>query len=79
MSDEPVPSISTGDEKLRGKLCPLCGKPNQCRHGSGTGCWCVGIPVSKEKLEAALGVFNDSQACLCPECLTRFTEASLGK
>jgi hypothetical protein len=53
-------------------MCPQCGKPNQCRIGSSEGCWCVGRPVSKAALEAALGPFDETKACLCPECLSRF-------
>lgn len=38
------------DIKETEKICPLCGKSNNCQHGKG-GCWCDTVKVPKHVLD----------------------------
>lgn len=45
--------------------CPLCGEKFTCKRW--IGCWCQGVSISKERLQALKAVTDD---CVCPSCLS---------
>lgn len=49
------------------KTCPLCGKPNNCKHGN-KDCWCNYVVIPKELIEQ---IPKDKRgiACICKECV----------
>lgn len=55
------------------KMCPLCGKSNQCAMEAGLGieaCWCTSTPIEPTALQAVPESSQD-KACLCPACAVR--------
>jgi hypothetical protein len=52
------------------KVCPLCGKDNNCMHGEGE-CWCSKIIIPKHILEM---VPDDKKGkvCVCKACIEKY-------
>lgn len=53
------------------KICPICGKDNNCQHGEGS-CWCTQVKIPKFVLEL---VPDDKKGkvCICKDCIDRYT------
>ncbi|HSW58989.1 MAG TPA: cysteine-rich CWC family protein [Dehalococcoidales bacterium] len=57
------------------KTCPICGRPNDCRHDlfqlSGEQCWCASLKISpavfKRIPSESLGL-----ACVCRSCIEKY-------
>lgn len=74
---DPAPSAKP-PARLDPSRCPLCDGDNRCAMEieKTTGqaqppCWCVGLPVSAERL-ASLPAAMQGRACLCGTCLLHF-------
>lgn len=59
-------------EKIDDKICPLCGKPNNCRVDSGD-CWCMEVSVPKELLEK-VPEDKKNKACICKSCIDKYNK-----
>ena len=61
------------------QLCPSCGKENACRVANGCAykgpCWCEAYVVPAE-VQRQLAEAHPGRACLCRECLVRFSKSS---
>ncbi len=58
------------------KICPLCGKENNCGYEKGLEhgtCWCTTIKVPKELL-AQVPEEVKGKACVCRDCIIAFKE-----
>lgn len=54
-------------------ICPLCGKPNNCQHTAGIGCWCENEYFPKELLKL-IPEEKKMKACVCKACLVKYRE-----
>jgi hypothetical protein len=52
------------------RICPLCGKDNNCQHGQG-GCWCDSIKFPKYILDM-VPADKKGKACICKSCLEKY-------
>lgn len=56
---------------LAERLCPLCGRPNDCQPAAtgshATPCWCQSVAMAPERL-AAIPEAKRRVACLCRQC-----------
>lgn len=52
------------------KICPICGKTNNCQHGQG-GCWCDKVKFPKELLDM-IPEESKGKACVCKSCLEKY-------
>lgn len=59
----------------RRKQCPSCGTQFGCADGE-PGCWCESVVLRRETLAEIRTLADD---CLCPTCLTGFTERDHGE
>lgn len=59
-------------EKESHKICPLCGKDNNCQHGQG-GCWCDTVVIPRYILDM---VPDDKKGkvCICKSCIEKYTK-----
>ncbi|WP_264849469.1 cysteine-rich CWC family protein [Clostridium omnivorum] len=57
----------TGEERI----CPICGKDNNCQHGQG-GCWCDNIKVPKQVLDL-VPEDKKGKACICKACIEKYS------
>jgi len=58
--------------KINKKICPICGKDNNCGYEKGLGsCWCSNIEIPEE---LKLQVPNElkGKACICEDCVEEF-------
>ena len=64
------------------QLCPACGRENACRIANGCAykgpCWCEAYVVPAE-VQRQLAEKHPVRACLCRECLVRFSESSTAR
>ena len=53
------------------KICPICGKDNNCQHGKAD-CWCNTVKIPKSILEM---IPNDKKdkACICKSCIDKYS------
>jgi len=54
------------------RICPLCGKDNNCQHGQG-GCWCDTVKVSKKVMDL-VPEDKRGKACICRDCIEKYME-----
>ncbi|WP_077367102.1 cysteine-rich CWC family protein [Anaerosalibacter sp. Marseille-P3206] len=54
------------------KICPICGKGNNCQHGS-KDCWCKHIEIPKYVLEM-VPEDKRGKACICKSCIEKYTK-----
>jgi len=56
------------------RICPLCGKDNNCQHGKDN-CWCNSITIPKYILDM---VPDDKKgkACICKDCIDKYLKKS---
>ncbi|MFT4146249.1 MAG: cysteine-rich CWC family protein [Mobilitalea sp.] len=54
-------------------ICPLCGKPNNCQHTIGMGCWCEKEYFPEELLNL-IPEEKKMKACICKNCLVKYRE-----
>ncbi len=58
------------------KLCPICGKPNNCAHANGedpTSCWCMKDKITKDVLEELnKAKTSNNNGCFCKECVEKY-------
>lgn len=59
------------ENKKEEEICPLCGKENNCQHGSSK-CWCHDIKVPKGLIDL-LPEHNRGKACICKSCIDKYT------
>ncbi|HHY76988.1 MAG TPA: cysteine-rich CWC family protein [Clostridiales bacterium] len=54
------------------KICPICGKPNNCKYDEGN-CWCKDVVVPKKVLDM---VPDDKKgkACICKSCIEKYSK-----
>ena len=54
------------------KICPICGKPNNCKYGEGN-CWCKDVVIPKKVLDM---VPDDKKgkACICKSCIEKYSK-----
>jgi hypothetical protein len=61
------------------QLCPACGKENACRIANSCAykgpCWCEAFTIPAE-VQRQLAETHPVRACLCRECLVRFSKSS---
>ena len=61
------------------QVCPACGRENACRIANGCAykgsCWCEAQVVPAE-VQRQLAEAHPVRACLCGDCLVRFSEAA---
>lgn len=62
-----------GESVIDKKICPLCGKPNNCQHDSGKGCWCDNEHFPEELL-SRIPKEKRRKACVCKDCLDKFRQ-----
>ncbi len=55
------------------KICPLCGKPNECKAGTDEKCWCFDTPVPKALLER-IPSEKRGKACVCQNCVEAYNK-----
>ncbi|WP_066718473.1 cysteine-rich CWC family protein [Clostridium sp. Marseille-P299] len=56
------------------KLCPLCGKENNCGYEKGSdhfSCWCTTTEVPKE-LREQIPEELKGKACICYDCIMKY-------
>ena len=63
------------DSSINTKLCPLCGKHNNCQVSNPSDCWCMNTKIPKELLDL---VSDDKKmkACICKECVDSYNKSS---
>lgn len=49
------------------RICPLCGKDNNCQHGQGT-CWCDTFKIPKHVMDL-IPEDKKGKACICKSCI----------
>jgi hypothetical protein len=54
------------------KICPLCGKDNNCQHGQGE-CWCNSVVIPKYIIDM-IPEDKKGKACICKACLEKYTK-----
>ena len=63
------------------QLCPVCGRQNECRVANGCAykgpCWCEAFIIPAD-VQRQLVESCPERACLCRDCLKRFSEAPAG-
>ena len=61
--------------------CPACGRENACPIAHGCAykgaCWCEAFTIPAE-VQRQLAEAHPGRACLCRDCLVRFSESSVG-
>lgn len=55
------------------KICPICGKNNNCKHGQGE-CWCGTVKFPKEIFDL-IPEDKKGKACICKSCLEEFIKS----
>ncbi len=60
-------------DKINQDICPLCGKPNNCQHTTGAGCWCEKEYFPEELLNK-IPKEKKMKACVCKACLVNYRE-----
>lgn len=50
------------------RICPLCGKDNNCQHGPD--CWCHAVEFPKHILDL-IPDDKKGKACICKSCLEK--------
>ena len=55
------------------KICPLCGKPNNCMAELKERCWCNDVKIPLELLERVPDALK-RKSCICIECITKFKQ-----
>ena len=55
------------------KICPFCGKDNNCMAGKNIGCWCdtIKVPMS---LREFIAPEQRMKACICKACILLYKE-----
>jgi len=53
------------------KICPICGKYNNCGADNSERCWCFEIDVP-QKLINLVSEHKKSKACICLACIEEF-------
>jgi len=53
------------------RVCPLCGKPNNCQAELPQTCWCNNVTVPKELIEQVPEQLK-RKACICLNCIEQF-------
>ncbi len=61
------------NEYVNQDICPLCGKPNNCQHDTGKGCWCDKEHFPEELL-SRIPTEKRMKACVCRDCLEKFRQ-----
>ncbi len=56
--------------KVTEKICPICGRENNCQHGQG-GCWCDNVVFPKKVLDM-IPADKRGKACVCRNCLEKY-------
>lgn len=54
------------------KTCPLCGKPNNCKHGDDS-CWCNHVKIPKGLIER-IPKDKRGKACICKDCVDSYNK-----
>lgn len=54
------------------KTCPICGKPNNCQHGTGS-CWCQEVKVPEYIIEM-VPEDKKGKVCICKDCIEKYTK-----
>jgi len=57
-------------ESSESRMCPLCGKPNECAIEAGLdpeSCWCMSVTMSPRAL-AAIPDELQGKVCICARC-----------
>ena len=57
------------------KMCPLCGKPNNCLKGN-KNCWCNYVMIPKELIEK-IPEEERGKSCICKECVDNYNQSLL--
>jgi len=52
------------------KICPLCGKDNNCQHGQG-GCWCDNV-IFPQYIVDLIPDDKKGKSCICKSCLEKY-------
>ncbi len=55
--------------KAEEKVCPICGKDNNCQHGKEK-CWCTKVKVPKHVLDL-VPEDKKGKACICKSCIEK--------
>lgn len=56
------------------KICPLCGRPNNCQHGEGGGsCWCETVKIPKYILDK-IPDDKKGKVCICKSCIEKYAK-----
>ena len=55
------------------KICPLCGKPNNCESGN-EDCWCKHVTIPKELIDS-IPEDKRGKACICKECVDNYNHS----
>jgi len=53
------------------KVCPLCGKDNNCQHNKD--CWCHAVTVPDYIIEM-IPEDKRGKACICKSCIDKYTK-----
>lgn len=51
------------------KICPICGKDNNCKHNKD--CWCTKVTVPKGLIDL-IPKEKRGTACVCKECIDKY-------
>ncbi|HSH35993.1 cysteine-rich CWC family protein [Schnuerera sp.] len=54
------------------KICPICGKPNNCQHGQGN-CWCENVSIPEYILDL-VPEDKKGKVCICKDCINKYTK-----
>ena len=53
------------------KICPICGKDNNCMAHCDESCWCVKIKIPQELIDL-IPDNKKNKACICLNCIQNF-------
>ncbi len=62
-----IMSMEASEEK---RICPLCGKDNNCQHGQ-KGCWCETVKFPQHVIDM-IPEDKKGKACVCKSCLEKY-------
>ena len=57
--------------KLDDKICPICGKNNNCMAHNDKPCWCLDIKIPQGLLDL-IPESKKMKECICLECIQEF-------
>ncbi|OPX24266.1 MAG: hypothetical protein B1H05_05390 [Candidatus Cloacimonas sp. 4484_140] len=60
-------------DKINEKICPICGKDNNCMAHSDEPCWCLSVEIPQELLDL-IPESKKKKACICLKCIRDFKD-----